>query len=127
LDGNKQIQAFLLEIVLFPCHNVVKVQNHLEVKMTTIPKLMGILVMLSFLIAACSLTSFSSQRESIPVTGAESAPNSQEEISEPQLEQDEILVSCFDVNALTLQADHTLTVDELDTHLTHMLKHGGLL
>jgi hypothetical protein len=92
--------------------------------MTTTPKLIGVLVMTCLLIAACSNTSFSFQPDTIPVTGAESAPSSQELSSEQQVVGDEIITSCFDVTDFTLQVDHTLTVNQPDTKLTHILKQG---
>ncbi len=94
--------------------------------MTTIPKFIGVLVMASLLIAACTNTPFSSQPDTIPVTGAESASDSQEEFSDQAVEEDGIITSCFDVTALTLQADHTLTINQPDTKLTHILKQGGI-
>ena len=36
------------------------------------------------------------------------------------------IVGCFDVKAYTLSVDHTLTITETDTSLTHILQHGGI-
>lgn len=36
------------------------------------------------------------------------------------------LLGCFDVEGYTLSVDHTLTVTESETSLTHILQHGGI-
>jgi hypothetical protein len=94
--------------------------------MTITPKWIGLLVVGSLLFAACSPNSFSSQRESIPITGAESAPSAQQEQLDTIKEDNLSTLSCYDAEAFILQADHTLTVNQPDTRLTHILKQNGI-
>ena len=41
-------------------------------------------------------------------------------------DSDNALVGCLDVKAYTLSVDHTLTISEPETELTHILQHGSI-
>lgn len=90
------------------------------------------LVLVSILLlfnSSCSLIQSSSQQEneSVEDSGAEEQPAGNEQPASVAAEEDEgELLGCFDVQGLTLSVDHTLTVNEAETSLTHILNHGGI-
>ena len=88
----------------------------------------GILVFSILLFTACSLTSAQVNQDSIPDTGSESGISNNFQTSDESSESsyDGSSLSCFDAESFMLMADHTLTVNQTDTSITHILKQGGI-
>ncbi|MEE4194035.1 MAG: hypothetical protein V2J07_02440 [Anaerolineae bacterium] len=83
--------------------------------------LFGILLLLS----SCNLMPLtSSQEDGTEADGTVDQPMDEEEPVDES--PDGEALSCFDVKALTLSVDHTLTITETETNLTHILQHGGI-
>jgi hypothetical protein len=85
----------------------------------------GILVFSILLLTACSLASPQIKQESIPNTGSESGISNSSQTDNESL-FDGSSLSCFDAEGFILMADHTLTVNQTDTSITHILKQGGI-
>jgi hypothetical protein len=91
----------------------------------------GILVFGILLTTACSLTSAQAEQETIPNTGSESGISIQMQADQSGNDSDESSfdgssLGCFEAESFILKADHTLTVNQPDTSITHILKQGGI-
>lgn len=89
------------------------------------------LLILFFLIplfTACSSLLPADAREEVPGPGsdqgADSSGSAESDAEDPGDSWE--AVSCFHAQNYVLAADHTLTVNEAETSLTHILSHGGI-
>lgn len=88
-------------------------------------QLLGCVIVVLLLITACSFPTTTSRQENVPDTGVESENPAQNQ-DEIKNDSDSSSLSCFDATDFVLQADHTLTVNEAETSITHILKQGGI-
>ena len=92
----------------------------------------GLFLLFVFLLflSSCTLINLAIPQENKPGEEAEAVdpPTAGEPAgsSDSVDESDGELLGCFDVEGLTLSVDHTLTITEAETNLTHILQHGGI-
>lgn len=92
----------------------------------------GLFLLFVFLLflSSCTLINLAIPQENKPgeESGVVDLPTAGEPSgsSDSAEESDEELLGCFDVQGLTLAVDHTLTITEAETNLTHILQHGGI-
>ncbi len=87
------------------------------------------LFVLITLLTACSLLNAAPPADSPedPGDGLDAPVQNQVDPSEPEESSDEgESLSCFHANNFVLNIDHTLTINEEGTSLTHILKQGGI-
>lgn len=85
--------------------------------------LFSILLLIS---SSCALIPIASQQENDSGTIDQPSGGEPEPPAAAENSEEGALLGCFDVRAYTLSVDHTLTITETETSLTHILHHGGI-
>jgi len=86
-------------------------------------------ILLMALLTACTLLNTAPPADSpeAPDEGLEAPVQNQVDSSEPEESSEEgESLSCFHASNFVLNFDHTLTINEAETSLTHILKQGGI-
>jgi hypothetical protein len=83
----------------------------------------GLALVCILLITACSLSSSVPIQEPLESAEGETSDDQTETLVE---DAGEILQSCFEARSFVLNFDHTLTIKQPQTSLTHILKQGGI-
>ena len=90
----------------------------------------GLLFVLLLSLSSCTLINLALQQDNNigEDSGTIDQPvgDDQPASSDTTIDSDGELLGCFDVEGLTLSVDHTLTITEAETNLTHILQHGGI-